>query len=157
MEGATGSNLEQMALAGGAEPHDDFCSPDVPAPCHHWNVGDGSGDAIANALQAIVQQAVPLACNYEVVNLQPPTGETLDYGKINVSLTQGSATTTIGRVPDVASCPADQPAWYYDNPAAPTQLLLCDNACTLATTAVQGARLSIVVGCEETVEIEVPE
>jgi hypothetical protein len=65
--------------------------------------------------------------------------------------------TTIGRVPDVASCPADQPAWYYDNPAAPSQLLLCDNACTLATGAAEGARLSIVVGCEETVEIEVPE
>lgn len=157
MEGATGSNLEEMALAGGAEPHDDFCSPDVDGPCHHWNVGNGSGDAIADALRAIVQQAAPLACNYDVVNLQAPQGETLDYGKVNVTLTEGSAVTTIGQVPNAGSCPADQPAWYYDNPTAPTQLLLCDNACTLATQAARGARLSIVVGCQETVEVDIPE
>ncbi len=157
MEGATGANLEEMGIAGGADPHEDFCSPGVATPCHHWNVGDGSGDAIASALQAIVQQAVPLACQYDVVNLQPPSGETLDYGKINVTLTEGTTTTTIGQVPSAQSCPADQPAWYYDNPAAPTQLLLCDNACTLATQAAQGARLSIVVGCQETVEIDIPQ
>lgn len=157
MEGATGSNLEQMGIAGGADPHDDFCSPGVPTPCHHWNVGDGSGDAIRDALRAIVQQAAPLGCDYDVVNLQAPPGETLDYGKVNVTLTEGSVTTTIGQVPSAGSCPSDQPAWYYDNPAAPSQLLLCDNACALATSAAQGARLSIVVGCQETVEIDIPE
>lgn len=154
MEGATGENLEEMALAGGAAPHDDYCSPDVGNPCHHWNVGDGSGAAIADALQAIVQQAAPLGCEYDVVNLQPPAGETLDYGKVNVTLTEGAAVTTIGQVPDAASCPMDQPAWYYDNPASPSQLLLCSSACALASGAAQGARLDIVVGCQETVPIE---
>jgi hypothetical protein len=154
MEGASGDNLEQMALAGGADPHDDFCSPDAPAPCHHWNVGDGSGDAIANALQAIVMQATPLGCEYDVRDLQPPAGEMLDYGKVNVTLSEGTVTTTIGQVGGSASCPTDQPAWYYDDPAAPTELLLCDSACTLVSGAAEGARLDIVVGCEETVPIE---
>jgi hypothetical protein len=54
----------------------------------------------------------------------------------------------------MASCPADQPAWYYDNPSSPTQLLLCSSACSLATSAAEGARLDIVVGCQETIPIE---
>jgi hypothetical protein len=154
MEGATGDNLEELAVAGGADPHDDYCSPGVDTPCHHWNVGDGSGDAIADALQAIVQQATPLGCEYEVVDLVPPAGETLDYDKVNVTLTEAGVTTTIGQVADLASCPTDQPAWYYDHPASPSELLLCESACSLAAGAAEGARLDIVVGCEETVPIE---
>lgn len=157
MEGASGDRLEAMGIAGGAEPHDDYCSPDGPSPCHHWNVGDGSGEAIADALRAIVAQAAPLACEYDVVNLQPPDGETLDYGKINVTLSEGGTTTTIGKAANADACPVDEPAWYYDNPNAPTRLMLCDNACDLASGAEQGARLNIVVGCRETVEIEIPE
>jgi hypothetical protein len=43
----------------------------------------------------------------------------------NVTLTDtATAVTTIGRVLDAASCPTDQPAWYYDNPAAPTTIHL---------------------------------
>ena len=153
MEGATESNLEQLALAGGAEPHDDWCGSLAP-PCHYWNVGDGSGDAIASALQAIIQQAVPLPCHFDVTGLTPPVGESLDYNRINVTLTQGGTTTTIGRVANEAACPADQPAWYYDNPGAPTTIHLCPSACTLVSGAADGARVSVVVGCTNTVIIE---
>jgi len=150
MEGATERNLEMLAVAGGAEAHRDFCGG-VGPPCHYWNVGDGSGDAIASALSDIIAMAVPLPCEFDVIGLMAPPGEMLDFSRVNVTLTQGGTTTTIGQVPGEADCPAGMPAWYYDNPSAPTQILLCPNACTLVTGAADGARVDVVVGCQETV------
>lgn len=152
MEGATEANLEELALAGGADPHDDWCGGIGP-PCHYWNVGNGSGDAIASALAAIIRMSVPLPCELDVIGLEPPPGETLDYGRVNVTLTEAGVTTTIGQVPDEASCPTDRPAWYYDDPGAPTQILLCPSACDIVGGAGVGARVDIVVGCQETVVI----
>ena len=152
MEGATERNLEELAIAGGADPHDDWCGG-VDTPCHYWNVGDGSGDAIESALQAIIAMSVPLPCSFDMNGLTPPEGEELDFDKINVTLTEGDVTTTIGQVSDEAACPADSMAWYYDDPIAPTEIALCPYACDLVSSASDGARLDVVVGCEETVHL----
>jgi hypothetical protein len=152
MEGATEDNLEELAIAGGAEPHDRFCG-DVGPPCHYWNVGDGSGDAIADALDDIVAMAVPLPCEFSVVSLTPPAGETLDYSRVNVTLTEGGTTTTIPQVPNEAACPSDMPAWYYDDPAMPAEIHLCPGACGLVMGLAGDARLDVIVGCMETVTI----
>jgi hypothetical protein len=152
MTGATEANLEELALAGGADPHNDFCGGITP-PCHYWNVGNGSGDAITSALRAIVQQSIPLPCQFDVAGLMAPMGEALDYNKVNVNLNQGGVTTTIGRVSSQAACPANQPAWYYDNPTAPTSIHLCPSACSIVSGAGQGARVSVVVGCMQTITI----
>lgn len=134
MNGANEDNLEELAVAGGADPHDDFCG-DVATPCHYWNVGDASGDVLANALQAISQQAVPLPCEIDVTGLTAPEGEVLDYGRVNVTLTQGETVTTIPQVGNPGACPLDQPAWYYDVPNAPTKIHLCENACDTVSAA----------------------
>jgi hypothetical protein len=150
MTGATEAALEQLAVAGGADPHDDYCGG-VNPPCHYFNVGNGSGNVLAQALQAISQQAVPLPCQIDVTGLTPPPGEALDYGKVNVTLTQGNTVTTIGQVANAAACPTNQLAWYYDQPSAPTLIHLCETACTTVTEAGDGAHLNVVAGCTETV------
>ncbi|MGE0546094.1 MAG: vWA domain-containing protein [Kofleriaceae bacterium] len=152
MTGADEATLETLAIAGGADAHNDFCGGRTP-PCHFWSVGDGSGAALESALQAIAQQAVPLPCEIDVTGLTPPPGEQLDYGKVNVTLTENGTTTTIGQVPDMASCPAMTPAWYYDNPSAPTTIHLCPAACTAVGAAGDGANLNVVAGCNDTVVI----
>jgi hypothetical protein len=152
MEGASEDKLEELAIAGGADPHDDFCGG-VAAPCHYWNVGDASGDVLANALQAISQQAVPLPCEIDVTDLTPPEGEVLDYGRVNVTFTQGGTVTTIPQVGSAGACPSDQPAWYYDVPSAPTKIHLCENACDTVSAAGDGASLNVVAGCRDTVII----
>jgi hypothetical protein len=152
MQGASESKLEQLAAAGGAELHDDFCGGLTP-PCHYWNVGDASGDVLANALQAISEQAVPLPCEIDITDLTPPEGETLDYGRVNVTLTEGQTVTTIPQVGSSGACPADQLAWYYDFPSAPTAIRLCQNACDAVSAAGDGAKLNVVAGCRDTVII----
>ena len=108
MEGASEGKLEELAIAGGADPHSDFCGSLTP-PCHYWNVGDGSGAVLANALQAISQQAVPLPCEIDVTGLSAPVGEVLDYGRVNVTLTQGETVTTIPQVGTLVPVPPTSP------------------------------------------------
>jgi hypothetical protein len=146
MTGATEANLEEIGEAGGTTPHDDWCGAIGP-PCHYWNVGDGSGDALANALQGIIALAVPLPCQLDVLDLTPPDGEHLDFDNVNVNLTQGTTTTTMGEVADVGHCPSDTAAWYYDNPSAPTMIVLCPSACNLVSGVADGARVSVTVAC----------
>ena len=153
MDGASEDNLETLAQAGGAEPHDDFCGGLHP-PCHYWNVGDASGDVLAKALQAISQQAVPLPCEIDVSNLSAPIGEELDYGRVNVTLTQGETDTTIPQVGSAGACPSVQPAWYYDVPSAPSKIHLCQSACDLVSQAGDGANLNVVAGCTATIVVQ---
>jgi len=63
MNGATFSNLEQIAKGGNAPTHDatvgsltNACG-DVTAPCRFWNVGDGDPAGFIQALAAIQQSA----------------------------------------------------------------------------------------------------
>ena len=153
MEGADNQSLETMGAAGGAEAHDDYCAGGS-TPCHYWNVGDGSGDAIASALTAIIGQAAPLPCEFNVSNLEPPEGEALDYGKVNVWMAdENGDQAPIGQVPNVAACPDDQLAWYYDDPAAPTSGLLCPTTCEVVSSAAVGSELTVVLGCQDTIVI----
>lgn len=153
MEGATDSNLEQLAVAGGADPHANYCGS-VTAPCHYWNVGEGDKSAISDALSAIVQQSAPIPCEFKVSGFTPPSGQTLDFGKVNVTLTdKDGMPTTIGQAADATSCPSDQPAWYYDKPNSPSAIELCKNACSLVTDAASGSKVNVVVGCQDTVTL----
>ena len=153
MNGATEENLELLAQAGGADPHDDFCGGVAP-PCHYWNVGDASGDVLASALQAISQQAVPLPCEIDVTGLTAPEGEVLDYGRVNVTLTEDTSVTTIPQAANEAACPTDQPAWYYDSPSAPSKIFLCEGACATVSAAGDGAELNVVAGCTNTIVVQ---
>jgi hypothetical protein len=153
MEGATDSNLERLALAGGAEPHSNYCGS-VTAPCHYWNVGQGDDKAISDALSAIVAQSAPIPCEFKVSGFTPPSGQTLDFGKVNVTLTDKDGTpTTIGQAADEASCSTDAPGWYYDKPDAPTAIELCKNTCSLVADSASGSKVNVVVGCEDTVTL----
>jgi hypothetical protein len=63
MTGATDANLEQIAQGGNAPLHPDTVGSltgacgSSPAPCRHWNVGDGNPQGFIAALAAIQQSA----------------------------------------------------------------------------------------------------
>jgi hypothetical protein len=98
-------------------------------------------------LQQAVIESVPLPCNYPIP--MPPDGETLDPAKVNMEFTaQGTGTKmVIPRAPSEGDCMANQ-AWFYDDPAAPTQLMLCPATCELAQA---GGTVDIAFGCETVV------
>lgn len=153
MNGADETVLDTIASGGGGTVHDGFCGS-LGRPCHFWSVGNGSGDAIAQALQAIARDSAPLPCSYAVGDLQAPPGEALDYGRVNVSLFDGGDNTRIGQVSSEEACPGDgTPAWFYDDPDSPSEITLCPGACGVVQSADEDASVSVSVGCEETVVI----
>lgn len=103
--------------------------------------------AFLDALAAIQGTAIP--CAFLIP--EPPPGEDINFGEINVNYTPSNGMPdNIPRVDDAAACPADGLAWYYDDNLAPTQILLCPSACaTISGDA--GGSVKIVVGCETVV------
>jgi hypothetical protein len=153
VDGATEANLELIAIEGGAEPHDDFCGSLTP-PCHYWNVGDASGDVLGQALNAIIEQSAPLACEFPLSSIQPASGKTLDTATINVNFTNSEGIeTTIYNVASAAECPPTEMAWHYDNADTPTMIQLCTSTCEIVAGTENGAEINISGGCEATVII----
>jgi hypothetical protein len=84
-----------------------------------------------------------LGCQYKIP--APTTGGTVDFTKVNVQFTTtGGNKTVFPQVPDKSHCPSSGNAWYYDNPSAPTQIVLCTTSCGTVTT---GGEVDVLTGC----------
>jgi hypothetical protein len=130
-------NLQQIAKAGGTD--------------HAYLIGDQ--DVEQQVLQALdsIRGAASIPCD---LKLPEPSGSTaLDYGLVNVAYQDSScALSTIYAVPNAASCDAQQGGWYYDDPAAPSSVKLCDPSCD--RVSAPGGRLAFTVGCETEVLVK---
>jgi hypothetical protein len=110
-------------------------------------VTDGATAAmdLVTTLKAI--QGDSLSCNFPFP--MAVDGGMPDPNRINVDYTPGVAGSTpvpFFHVENEAACPLDQPAWYYDNNAAPTQINLCPFAC-MTVSGDSAAKLDILIGC----------
>jgi hypothetical protein len=106
-----------------------------------------SFDPVFNQIATSVIQGAKLSCSWALP--APPAGKELDPNKINVEFVDGSGASTIfGRVNSAADCAkVSGDAWYYDDPAKPTQVLVCPKTCTM----IQGqakAEIRIQFGCK---------
>jgi hypothetical protein len=86
-----------------------------------------------------------LGCNYTI---PVPANGSANFAEINVQYTPsgGGAPELIPNVSGAAQCPATGDAWYYDNPSAPTEIVLCPGTCT-TVEADQGGEIQVLVGC----------
>ncbi|MFS8068305.1 MAG: hypothetical protein ACMG6S_18265, partial [Byssovorax sp.] len=58
----------------------------------------------------------------------------------------GGAPIVLPKVKDKTSCPGAGNAWFYDDNAAPKQILLCDATCTTVSADSKG-QIDILLGC----------
>ncbi|WP_272459111.1 vWA domain-containing protein [Polyangium jinanense] len=110
----------------------------------------GTTAAFVQALNDIRGKA--LSC--EIAIPAPPPGETLDPNLVNVVYkpSDGSPEVTFTKAADAAVC-ADVPgSWYYDDPAKPTQIILCPEACS-KIKGDNSAQLNVAFGCESVIAI----
>jgi hypothetical protein len=86
-----------------------------------------------------------LSCTYLI---PVPTKGNPDFNSVNVQYTPGGGGPVIvlPKVKDKASCPAGGDAWFYDNNAAPKEILLCDATCTKIAADTKG-QIDILLGC----------
>ncbi len=94
------------------------------------------------ALKAI--QGKALGCQYSIP--VPTNGQPVDYTKVNVQLTVGGTPKVLAYVTSEAKCDPTAGGWHYDDPLAPTKILLCGNTCA-SVTADTNAKVDIQLGC----------
>jgi hypothetical protein len=104
-------------------------------------------DAVAQAVFANVK------LNCELAIPVPPQG-TIDYNRVNVALVSGGVSTYLPRVANAAACGAGG-GWYYDDPAMPTKVILCQQSCDDAQAMVgpdKPGKIDIVFGCDQIIQ-----
>ena len=96
------------------------------------------------ALDGIRRSA--LACNYDIP--APKSGD-IDYRAVNVTFSEGgSRPETFFYVASADDCDLSAAhAWYYDDPNAPKQVVLCPQTCQLVSAASDG-NMDVTFGCK---------
>ena len=89
------------------------------------SVCDADWSPLFEALEARVTDAVAVPCAVEVPD--PGEGYEVDYREVLVR-TLGDDPRDLPRVDDAAAC-TDAGGWYFDDPDAPSRLLLCPASC----------------------------
>lgn len=88
-----------------------------------------------------------VSCQYKIPT---PSDGTPNPDLVNVGITPpGGMQDVIPRVANAQACQG-QPGWYYDNPAAPNQILLCPSSCDLVENS-EGVLVDVAIGCETVV------
>ena len=131
------ANLNQIAEAGGT---------------NEAIIVDASQDitqGFLTALNSIRQQSVP--CEYVI----PATsdGGVVDPQRVNVTYVSGAGDSVpFFGVGDEDGCVnAPDAGWYYDDPDAPTKIILCPGTCEVVKTD-SAATVHVVFGCETIVK-----
>jgi hypothetical protein len=107
---------------------------------------DTGGNVNQQFLQAMndIRHAA-LGCTYAIPT---STNGPIDYNEVNIVYQPGNggSPVTLPYVMDKANCPAMGNGWYYDNPQAPTQIVLCDSSCSGIEVDETGS-VNITLGC----------
>ena len=90
-----------------------------------------------------VVAGVPVVCDFVIPD--PPEGQHLDYDDVRVTYTRGDGgREELERVESSEDC--RDGAWRYDDPVAPTEILLCPELCARVQRD-EGARMDVGLGC----------
>ncbi len=104
------------------------------------------GPFFSQVAQAVVANA-EVACNIAIPD--PPNGQQLDLGRVNVALNSGDEQTILPQVTDVTQC-GTEAGWYYDDPGSPTEVILCPASCDEAQTLAgpdKPGSVEVLFGC----------
>lgn len=138
VEGApdTVSDLHKIAAAGGTE---EAILIDTSNPSQTIAAFKDAVDRIRGAAVSCTMEIPPA-----------PDGRIFDKEKVRVLYTMGGSDTPTALTYD-QSC-ATEDAWRYDDPASPTQIVLCPGACDTIQADVQ-AILNVDFTCESVIVV----
>jgi hypothetical protein len=113
----------------------------------HYPREDGPGEVYQDFVIAIEEllKTNPLSCVYAIPD--PPEGQSFDSNAVNVQYDIGMGLETLGHVDSVNGCAEFGHGWYYDDVAAPQELLFCPQTCGMFK-AQELASLWIQFGCD---------
>ncbi len=110
--------------------------------------GDLCSQNFAPVFDQVSMQVVSgatLACEYQIP--PPPDGEEFNPDQVNVEFEDGAGgVLQVGYVDSPADCAGVDDGWYYDDPLAPTSIIVCPQTCA-QIQSFSGASVSIQFGC----------
>ena len=126
--------LERIAEAGGGE----FLSAE-----------EEEADSLADRLREIAVQ--DFACEFSIP--QPSSGE-FDPGLVNVRYRKSNGNLqNLYYYPEGAeNCRNALAGWHYDNPDAPSRIVLCETTC-ISAQQTEDPAVQIILGCPPVVEV----
>jgi len=127
------SNLNQIAVAGGT---------------NQAYIVSG-GDVAQQVLQALntIRSEAAIPCD---ISLPTDPAQSINYQQVNVSYCDGTSQHyTFFYVASSGDCDPQQGGWFYDDPANPQTIKLCDATCN--QVSAPGGRLLLSVGCNTVV------
>lgn len=127
------SNLDTIAEAGGT------------TQAFMVHTDEDVAAQFRQALEAI--RGTRLSCEFTIP--EPPAGERLDYGRVNVRLAAPSGSATFPYVASIDACTEDG-GWYYDTDpetSVPTRIISCPATCAVLE-APDAGEMQIELGCE---------
>jgi hypothetical protein len=90
--------------------------------------------------------AMPGACQWPLP--EPPVGQKLDFGAVNVRYTSASGfATNLGKVDSAADCAMFVDGWHYDSATNPTMIVACPQTCTGIQAGGSAAKVEALFGC----------
>jgi hypothetical protein len=114
--------------------------------------GASAWEPFFEAITKAVVDTSKIAC--EVAIPPPPSGVTeIDPGKVNVSFVSSLGTSQLFQVDGPGGpvdCDPSLGGWYYDNPVAPKQILLCPASCDAANAVIGAGKsgsIEVLFGC----------
>jgi hypothetical protein len=134
--GSSLSNLDGIASAGGT------------GSAFIVDTNGSADQQFLAALNAI--RGTAIGCTYQI---PVPSSGMINYNEVNIIYTPGGggSPVTIPQVASASACPATGNAWYYDNPTAPTEIILCSATCGTIEADSTGS-LGIALGCSTVIE-----
>jgi hypothetical protein len=110
---------------------------------------DPFGELLDKLAEAVIVGA-KVSCEYEIP--PPPNGLQFDPEKVNVEYVNGAQeVTVIPMLPPNRTCESEI-SWHYDDPAAPTHVVLCPAACEMVQNDPE-ARVDVKFGCKTVILI----
>ncbi|KYF98030.1 cell wall anchor domain-containing protein [Sorangium cellulosum] len=112
-------------------------------------IDTGDPSQTTAAFKAAIERIRSAAVSCTMAIPLPPDGSSFDKEKVRVVYTDGANAAT--ELAYDQSCATDG-AWRYDEPASPTQIVLCVDTCT-TVQADATAQLSVDFTCESVIEV----
>jgi hypothetical protein len=107
-----------------------------------------AGYKIENVDSTVIAQAPKLGPHRDAMRNSLAKAMSIEAALVNVKFTTSNKDTIdIYKVDSVATCDPAVGGWYYDVPAAPTEVLLCKSTCD-TVSASTGASMSVEFGCD---------
>lgn len=114
-----------------------------------YSLCDTNWTPLFTALGQAVSQGGSLPCTFGLPD--PPNGQSLDPSKVNFQYTAtGGQPATLPNLGTLAGCGTNH-GWYYDDPAAPTQILACPATCNTLKADSTG-KVEVTFGCATVIE-----